>query len=134
MQDMSEVSIADLSARVRSERSLVVVFFVATWENGECCHDARPLFHALRDGGEAAREFCGARRYSVCGLGSSAPRYLGTYQRAARDLTAMLAANGGVAVCDMGEEDEQVPICRHPPTLKSLPLCYQHLKSLQLCC
>jgi len=77
MWDMSEVDVTALVAQLVMRPDTIVVFFVSTWEHGEPCHDARPFFDCLREGGGAARQFADIAkdvRYSICGLGSSGMR------------------------------------------------------------
>lgn len=84
----------------------VVVFFVATWDGGRECADARPFFEWLRGEGDA-RGWAGGMRVSICGLGSS--DYKGTYQAAAHDLRTLLVKLGADEAGPLGEEDERAP-------------------------
>ena len=107
--DISEVDVAGFCKEVSAVPGTLLVLFVSTWEEGLPCFDARPFFDWLQEGSTEVRKVVEHLRYAVCGLGSSAPRYLATYQAAGRKVYAQLEACGALAVCDLGEEDEQVP-------------------------
>ncbi|KAJ1485646.1 flavoprotein-like protein, partial [Baffinella frigidus] len=101
--DMSELGVGEWSPAPGE----VTVFFVATWDDGEPCIDAQPFFAALRYATPAAAALFAARRFAVCGLGSSA--YPVSYQAAAFSLSESLRALGALEICPVGEEDDVFP-------------------------
>ena len=67
VRDLSEVE--PLSLLHDLERDPVVVLFVATWEEGKVCYDARPFVDWLVDGKSDVVSCFRNRRVAVCGLG-----------------------------------------------------------------